>query len=88
MGVRCHTCVISSNGSLQLRIDLKLARGELHAGSAALQKMSDGGRGGSKGKGSASQKGGGGNPERRWRGGVGTFENMNLHPNILRAVKR
>ena len=50
--------------------------------------MSDGGRGGSKGKGSASQKGGGGNPERRWRGGVGTFENMNLHPNILRAVKR
>ncbi|UPR04885.1 DEAD-box ATP-dependent RNA helicase [Chloropicon primus] len=32
--------------------------------------------------------GGGGGKKGKWRGGIGTFENMNLLPDILRAVKR
>ena len=39
------------------------------------------------GKGGAD-KGGAGGKKHKWRGGVGTFDNMNLLPEVLRAVKR
>jgi len=38
--------------------------------------------------GAGKGKGEGGGKKSKWRGGVGTFENMNLKPEILRAIKR
>ena len=46
------------------------------------KKAGAGGKGGGKGGTPAKPK------QRRWKGGIGAFENMNLLPNVLRAVKR